>query len=180
MTAPPPPEPDASDGARPTSVLCYTDGACSGNPGPGGYGAILYWGGKSRELSAGFRLTTNQRMELRACIAGLQALTRPCRVTVITDSLYVVKGMREWVPGWRRRGWLRAGGKPVENLDLWQELYALSQKHETEFEWVKGHNGHAENERADALARSALKADGDRIDEGYEVGRRSGGGSSSS
>jgi ribonuclease HI len=155
----------------PARVFCYTDGACSGNPGPGGYGAILQWGPHRRELSAGFRLTTNQRMELRACIAGLEALNRPCPVTVVTDSLYVVKGMQEWVPGWIGRGWRRAGNKRVENLDLWQRLHELAQQHETRFEWVKGHDGHPENERADELARTAIGRGSPALDEPYERAR---------
>jgi ribonuclease HI len=153
-------------------VLCYTDGACSGNPGPGGYGVVLQWGEHSRELSAGFRHTTNQRMELMAPIAALQALKRPCRVTVVTDSLYIVKGMREWVPAWIARGWRRPGNKPVENLDLWQALFEASRRHEVQFEWVKGHSGHAENERADALARRAIQDGPLAVDEGYESAGR--------
>jgi ribonuclease HI len=152
----------------PGRVLCYTDGACSGNPGPGGYGVILRWGEHTRELSAGFRRTTNQRMELRACVAALHALKRPCRITLVTDSLYVVKGMQEWVPGWMKRGWRRPGNQPIENLDLWQELHELAGRHETTFEWVKGHDGHPENERADELAREAIQRDASTPDEGYE------------
>ena len=125
----------------------------------------------TRARSAAFRFTTNQRMELSGCIAGLKALKRSCSVIVVTDSLYVVKGMQEWVHNWKKRGWKRPGNKPVDNLDLWQELYALSQTHSAEFRWVKGHNGHPENERADELARQAIKDGAEAPDEGYEATR---------
>jgi ribonuclease HI len=135
----------------------FTDGACSGNPGPGGYGAILRHGRHVREISGCASNTTNNRMELMAVITALKVLKRPCRVRIVTDSNYVVKGMTEWMPGWLRRKWTNAQKKPVMNKDLWQELLELSREHQIDWQWVKGHHGHPENERCDQLAKEAMK-----------------------
>lgn len=137
-------------------VRIYTDGACKGNPGPGGWGALLRWGAHERELYGGERSTTNNRMELTAVIRALEALKRRSRVEVYTDSEYVKNGITEWLPNWKRRGWKTADRKPVKNLDLWQALDALAAKHEVHWHWVRGHAGHAENERADALANRGV------------------------
>ncbi len=134
-------------------VTIYTDGACSGNPGPGGWGAVLQFGAHERDLWGGERLTTNNRMELTAAIQALEALTRPCRVELHTDSQYVRQGITEWLPGWKARGWRTASKAPVKNDDLWRALDAARQRHEVTWRWVKGHAGHPLNERADALAR---------------------------
>ncbi len=139
-------------------VDAYTDGACSGNPGPGGWGVLLRMGRHEKELYGGEAHTTNQRMELTAAIRALQALKRRCRVTIHSDSKYVVQGMTEWIHGWKKRGWKNASRQAVANQDLWQELDRLSQQHEIRWQWVKGHAGHAENERADALARQGIPA----------------------
>ncbi|GAA5185013.1 ribonuclease HI [Niveibacterium umoris] len=137
-------------------VDIYTDGACSGNPGPGGWGAILRAGGHEKELFGGEASTTNNRMEMTAVIRALQALTRPVQVRVHTDSQYVQKGISEWIHGWKRRGWKTADNKPVKNDDLWRELDQLAALHKIEWLWVKGHAGHPENERADELARRGV------------------------
>jgi ribonuclease HI len=137
-------------------VEIFADGACSGNPGPGGWGAILRSGGHEKELSGYEAVTTNNRMELTAAIAGLAALKRPCRVRLTTDSEYLKKGMTEWLAGWVRRGWRNAQKQPVANRDLWERLQELAGFHQVEWHWVRGHNGHAENERCDALARAAI------------------------
>ncbi len=133
-------------------VYLFTDGACKGNPGPGGWGALLRYGSKEKELWGGELLTTNNRMELLAAIEGLKALTRACEVVLTTDSNYVKQGMEQWLAGWKRNGWRTASKEPVKNQDLWQQLDAQVQRHQIEWRWVKGHAGHAENERADALA----------------------------
>ncbi len=133
-------------------VEIYTDGACRGNPGPGGWAALLRMGDKERELSGGEPLTTNNRMELMAAIKGLEALKRPCRVQLFTDSNYVRDGITKWIHGWRRNGWKTADRKPVKNAELWQELLDATAPHRVEWHWVKGHSGHPENDRADALA----------------------------
>ena len=133
-------------------IEIFTDGACSGNPGPGGWGAILRTKGVEKELSGGEKDTTNNRMEMMAVIAALEALTRPCEVIVTTDSQYVMKGMMEWLPGWKKRNWLTAGKKPVKNVDLWQRMEKAADSHKLDWVWVRGHQGHAENERADQLA----------------------------
>jgi ribonuclease HI len=140
-----------------TPVLIYTDGACSGNPGPGGWGAVLMSGGHERELSGGEPLTTNNRMEIMAAIAALEALTRPCRVDLHTDSQYLRQGITEWIAGWKARGWKTADKKPVKNEDLWKRLDAARARHEVRWHWVKGHAGHPLNERADGLARDAIR-----------------------
>lgn len=139
------------------SVDIYTDGACSGNPGPGGWGAVLLYLGHRRELSGGETQTTNNRMEMMAVIAALGALKRPCRMTIHTDSVYVMKGATEWLPQWKKRNWLTADKKPVKNIELWQQLARLLAPHEVRWRWVKGHSGVPENERADELARQAIR-----------------------
>ena len=135
-------------------VEIHTDGACLGNPGPGGWAALLRHGGVERELAGGEAATTNNRMELMAAIMALEALKSPCEVVLSTDSQYVQKGIGEWLPNWIRRGWKTAGGDPVKNQDLWQRLHAAAQPHKVAWKWVKGHAGHAENERVDQLARA--------------------------
>ena len=137
-------------------VEIFTDGACRGNPGPGGWGAILRYGGNEKELYGAERETTNNRMELMAAIQALETLKRPCNVTLTTDSSYVQKGITEWLPAWKRRGWRTADKKPVKNQDLWQRLEAAMQPHRVHWHWVKGHSGHLENERADQLANLAV------------------------
>jgi ribonuclease HI len=136
-------------------VEIFTDGACKGNPGPGGWGAIIRFGEHEKELSGGEASTTNNRMELLAAIRGLEALKRPCRVRLYTDSIYVRDGITKWVHGWKRNGWKTADRKPVKNAELWQELIDAASSHEVEWNWVKGHSGHPENERADRLACDA-------------------------
>lgn len=134
-------------------VVIYTDGACSGNPGPGGWGVLLSYNGQVKELNGGERDTTNNRMELMAAIRALEALTRPCRVRLFTDSVYVRDGITKWIFGWKRNGWRTAAKKPVKNQDLWQRLDAAMAAHEVDWRWVKGHDGDPGNERADQLAR---------------------------
>lgn len=136
-------------------VEIWTDGACRGNPGPGGWGALLRWNGHERELSGGEPDTTNNRMELMAAICALEQLTRPCRVCLTTDSNYVRQGITEWLPRWRSNGWRTASRKPVRNVDLWQRLDEAASRHDVRWEWVRGHSGHPENERADRLATEA-------------------------
>ncbi|HZV80909.1 MAG TPA: ribonuclease HI [Geobacteraceae bacterium] len=140
-----------------TPIEIFCDGACSGNPGPGGFGAILRSGKTVKELSGSARETTNNRMELTAAITALEALTRPCSVVLTTDSQYLVKGMREWLTGWIRKGWINSKKEPVLNRDLWERLDALAKVHTIDWRWVRGHNGHPENERCDELARLAIK-----------------------
>lgn len=140
---------------KPT-VIVYTDGACKGNPGPGGWGAWLRSGEHEKELFGGERSTTNNRMELTAVIEALASLKRSCKVAVYTDSEYVRKGMTEWMSGWQRRGWKTADGKPVKNMELWQRLDALRKLHEVDWHWVRGHTGDPGNERADALANRGV------------------------
>ena len=138
-------------------IEIFTDGACSGNPGPGGWAAILRAGEHEKEISGGERLTTNNRMELMAAIKGLDALKNPSAVTLYTDSKYVMDGLTQWLPRWKANGWKTADKKPVKNVDLWQALdAAASRHHKVEWQWVRGHSGHPENERADALARGAI------------------------
>lgn len=139
------------------SVEIHTDGACLGNPGPGGWAALLRHNGTERELAGGEVQTTNNRMELLAAIMALEALKSPCEVVLSTDSQYVQKGIGEWLPNWIRRGWKTAGGEPVKNKDLWQRLEAAAKPHKVDWRWVKGHAGHVENERVDKLARSAAE-----------------------
>lgn len=137
-------------------VLLYTDGACRGNPGPGGWGAVLEHGSRRKTLHGGEANTTNNRMELTAVIQGLSALKRRCRVRVVTDSRYVMQGMTEWLPNWKKKRWRTAGGKPVMNVDLWQQLDEVVAGHEVEWEWVRGHSGHPGNEAADRLANRGI------------------------
>ena len=148
-------------------IEIWTDGACLGNPGPGGWGALMRWGGHSRELSGAEAETTNNRMELMAAIQALEALKRDqCRVCLVTDSKYVRDGITQWLPKWRLNGWKTANKKPVKNADLWQRLDQASQKHHVEWSWVKGHSGHPENERVDDLAREAAIAQSKRSTSG--------------
>ena len=133
-------------------VALYTDGACSGNPGPGGWAALLVYGKTEREISGGEAHTTNNRMELTATIEGLKQLKKPCAVTLYTDSKYVMDGFTQWLPGWIKKGWKTADKKPVKNADLWQALQAEAARHKITWHWVKGHSGHKENDRVDALA----------------------------
>ena len=137
-------------------VQLFTDGSCHGNPGPGGWGAILRWEGSEREFSGAEPATTNNRMELRAVIEGLRALREPCEVEVWTDSRYVVDGMNLWLAAWKRRDWRTADRKPVKNSEIWRELDAEAQRHRVRWHWVRGHDGHPENERADRLANAAI------------------------
>ncbi len=139
------------------TVEIFTDGACSGNPGPGGWGTVLRFGHAEKELSGGERDTTNNRMEMMAAIAGLEALKRPSRVKLTTDSTYLRDGITKWIHAWKTRGWKTADGKPVKNRELWQRLERALVGHSVDWHWVKGHSGHPENERADQLARSAIK-----------------------
>ena len=141
-------------------VEMATDGACKGNPGPGGWGVLLRAGATEKELSGGEQLTTNNRMELMAAIRGLEALKRPARVKLSTDSRYVMDGLTKWIKGWQRNGWKTADRKPVKNADLWQELLTASAPHRIDWTWVKGHAGHPDNERADKLASDAAVAAG--------------------
>lgn len=137
-------------------VVIYTDGACKGNPGPGGWGALLIYKGVEKELWGGDPNTTNNRMELMAAIAGLIALTRPCSVKLVTDSQYVMKGIQEWLPNWKKRGWKTASKEPVKNADLWQKLDEEVNRHQVSWQWVRGHTGHPGNERADQLANRGV------------------------
>ncbi|WP_249621027.1 ribonuclease HI [Desulfuromonas sp. CSMB_57] len=139
-------------------VEIFSDGACSGNPGPGGWGTLLRWDGHTKELSGFEAQTTNNRMEMMAAIAGLEALKRPCRARVTTDSQYLYKGITEWIHGWRKKGWKNSKKEEVANRDLWERLLELTSKHQVEWHWVRGHNGHPENERCDELARAAITA----------------------
>ena len=140
------------------TVEIFTDGACSGNPGPGGWGALLRFGDKEKELCGGEAESTNNRMELLAAIEALNALKRPCMVELTTDSVYVKNGITEWIHGWKQNGWRSAQKKPIKNADLWQALDVATANHDVKWFWVKGHAGHAENERADELARRGMAA----------------------
>lgn len=139
-----------------TQVEIFTDGACRGNPGPGGWGVLLRFGSEERQLCGGERETTNNRMELTAVIEALAALTRPCDVHLTSDSTYVLKGIQEWLPNWKKRNWKTASKKPVKNVDLWQKLDSLISKHKIDWHWIKGHSGHRENEIADELANRGI------------------------
>jgi ribonuclease HI len=145
-----------ADGAAIDTVEIFTDGACSGNPGPGGFGALLRWGTKERELWGAEPDTTNNRMELMAAIVALETLKRPMKVRVTTDSVYVKDGITKWIHGWKKNGWRTASKAPVKNEDLWKRLDAALATHTVEWRWVKGHSGHAENERVDELARKGV------------------------
>ena len=144
------------DKAQPGTVVIYTDGGCKGNPGPGGWGALLLYQGHEREIWGGEALTTNNRMELMAAIAALETLKRACRVELHTDSQYLRNGMTVWIGGWKARGWKNAENKPVKNADLWQRLDAARQRHEVSWHWVRGHDGQEENERAHDLAQRGI------------------------
>lgn len=137
-------------------IVIHTDGACRGNPGPGGWGALLEYNGTRKDLKGGEALTTNNRMELMAAISALEALREPCAVQLYTDSVYVRSGLLEWLPGWKKRGWKTADKKPVKNQDLWQRLDAAASRHQVEWHWVKGHAGHPGNEAADRLANEGI------------------------
>ncbi len=141
-----------------TPIEIYCDGACSGNPGVGGWGCILRHGEHEKELCGAVAATTNNRMELTAAISALESLTRPCHVVLTTDSQYLVKGMTEWLPGWVKKGWINSKKEPVLNRDLWERLIELTGRHKVTWAWVRGHAGHEENERCDALARGAIEA----------------------
>jgi ribonuclease HI len=163
-------------------LFAFTDGACSGNPGPGGWGALLVAREDGREvrrraLSGGEAMTTNNRMELTAAIEALEALARPTAITIVTDSNYLRDGVTRWIHGWKRNGWRTASGKPVKNEDLWRRLDAAAARHDVRWDWVRGHAGHVENEEADALARAGmrpfLKQEADRADEARRAGGRS-------
>ena len=138
------------------AVYIYTDGACRGNPGPGGWGVVLRYGSNEKEMYGGEPETTNNRMELMAAIRGLETLTKPCQVVLTTDSRYVMDGITSWMANWKKRGWKTASKQPVKNVDLWQRLDAAAQPHTIDWLWVKGHSGHPENERADALANRGI------------------------
>ncbi|MCU0752723.1 MAG: ribonuclease HI [Akkermansiaceae bacterium] len=151
-------------------VVIHTDGACKGNPGPGAYGAVLVCGKHRKEISAAYRLTTNNRMELRAAIAALDLLSEPCEVELHSDSKYLIDAIHQnWIDGWKRRGWRTAANQAVKNRDLWQHLMEAMAPHRIRWHWVKGHAGHRENERCDELANQAL-ASGDRIDDAGQAG----------
>jgi ribonuclease HI len=155
-------------------VEIFTDGACKGNPGIGGWGALLQYNGHTRELFGGEKLTTNNRMELLAVIRALEALKQPCRVRLHTDSTYVQKGISEWIHAWKARGWRTADKKPVKNDDLWRELDSLSQRHSIEWLWVRGHSGHDGNERADKLANmGAQTMQASVVDNSHSVSKKS-------
>jgi len=145
-----------NDDTAPQNVVVHTDGACSGNPGPGGWGAILHWGDHERELKGGEPHTTNNRMELMAAISALESLKRPCVVDVHTDSQYLRNGIMQWINNWKRNGWRTASKEPVKNVDLWKRLDSALHTHTVRWHWVKGHAGHDLNERADELAREAI------------------------
>lgn len=146
-----------AEGVAERIVLIYADGACKGNPGPGGWGVLLRAGGRETEMFGGEALTTNNRMELTAVIEGLLSLKKRAKARVYTDSQYVQKGISEWIHSWKRRGWLTADRKPVKNVDLWKKLDEVARGHDVQWHWVKGHAGHAENERADALANKGIE-----------------------
>ncbi|MDP5036614.1 ribonuclease HI [Alishewanella sp. SMS8] len=150
------------------TVTIYTDGSCLGNPGPGGYGSVLLYKQHRKELSGGFRLTTNNRMELLAAIVSLESLTSPCLVDLTTDSQYVRLGIMQWLAGWKRNNWKTSQKQPVKNQDLWQRLDAACSKHQIAWHWVKGHSGHPENERCDELARTAATDNATAIDSAFE------------
>ena len=150
-------------------IQIYTDGSCLGNPGPGGYGAVLIFNEHRKELSDGFAHTTNNRMEMLACIKSLEQLKEPCIVDLTTDSQYVRQGITKWISGWKKRGWKTAAKAPVKNVDLWKKLDAEQAKHTVAWHWVKGHSGHPENERCDDLARNAAEAKPTQEDIGYHT-----------
>jgi ribonuclease HI len=146
-----------SDGLEGKRIELYTDGACKGNPGPGGWGVLMRYGSVEKELCGGEANTTNNRMEMLAVISGLEAIKRASKVLITTDSQYVLKGINEWIEGWKARGWKTAAKQPVKNVDLWQRLDSALQGHDVQWQWVKGHAGHKDNERADDLANRGIK-----------------------
>ncbi|MDP2560635.1 ribonuclease HI [Psychrobium sp. 1_MG-2023] len=148
-------------------VDVFTDGSCLGNPGPGGYGALLIYANHKKELSSGYQLTTNNRMEMLAAIKALSALKEPCAVSLTTDSQYVRQGITSWLVNWKKRNWQTSNKTPVKNVDLWQQLDQQCQRHQVQWHWVKGHSGHTENERVDDLARAAAESTSLEVDEGY-------------
>lgn len=148
-------------------VYIYTDGSCLGNPGPGGYGALLIYKAHKKELSQGYQQTTNNRMELLAPIKALESLKEDCKVTITTDSQYVRQGITNWIHNWLKNNWKTASKQPVKNVDLWKQLHAQVQRHEIEWKWVKGHSGHPENERCDDLARTAAEGKNLIVDQGF-------------
>lgn len=150
---------------KPLSI--FTDGSCLGNPGPGGYGVVMKYKSQVKEISDGFALTTNNRMELLAPIIALEALKVPCKIVLTSDSQYMRQGITQWIHGWKKRGWLTSNKEPVKNVDLWKRLDAATDTHEIEWKWVKGHAGHIENERCDVLARKAAEAKPVQEDKGY-------------
>ena len=149
-------------------IEIYTDGSCLGNPGPGGYGAVLIFNKHRKELAEGYKRTTNNRMEMLACIKGLEQLSEPCSVDLTTDSQYVRQGITQWIHNWKKRGWKTAAKAPVKNVDLWKALDSAQEKHNVTWHWVKGHSGHPENERCDDLAREAAEAKPTQEDVGYD------------
>ncbi|MGS0691648.1 ribonuclease HI [Shewanella sp. 0m-4] len=154
-------------------ISIYTDGSCLGNPGPGGYGIVLKYKKQTKELADGFALTTNNRMELLAPIVALEVLKVPCQVILTSDSQYMRQGITQWIHGWKRKGWITSTNQPVKNVDLWKRLDAVSQRHQIDWRWVKGHAGHAENERCDDLARQAAEAKPKQEDTGYIIQQES-------
>jgi ribonuclease HI len=149
-------------------VEIFTDGSCLGNPGPGGYGAVLKYKNNNKELAQGYQLTTNNRMEMLATIVALQSLTQPCQVTLTTDSQYVRQGITQWITKWQKNNWKTASKQDVKNVDLWKKLNAENQRHTIQWNWVKGHSGHVENERCDDLARQAAEGNNLLPDTGYQ------------
>ncbi|WP_404339396.1 ribonuclease HI [Pseudoalteromonas mariniglutinosa] len=150
------------------TVEIYTDGSCLGNPGPGGYGIFMIYNGHEKKLSQGYKLTTNNRMEMLAAIVALETLTRPCTITLTTDSQYVKQGIESWIANWKQRNWQTSAKKPVKNVDLWQRLDSACQRHTVNWQWVKGHSGHKYNEIVDDLAREAASSQSLLDDEGYQ------------
>lgn len=155
--------------AEPKLVQIFSDGSCLGNPGPGGYGVVLVHGEHRKELSCGYRSTTNNRMELLGAIVGLEALKQPCRVTLTSDSQYMRQGITQWIRNWKKNGWRTASKAPVKNADLWRRLEQAAERHEVTWKWVKGHAGHPENERCDILARTAAESRATEADDAYEA-----------
>ncbi|KFZ37266.1 ribonuclease H [Shewanella mangrovi] len=149
-------------------IQIFTDGSCLGNPGPGGYGAILKYKQHIKELSKGYKLTTNNRMELLAVIVALESLKEPCKITLTSDSQYMRQGITQWIHNWKRKGWVTSNKTPVKNVDLWKRLDAACQQHQIDWQWVKGHAGHLENERCDELARTAAENKPTLEDSGYQ------------
>ncbi|MGB0894711.1 MAG: ribonuclease HI [Parashewanella sp.] len=150
-------------------IHIFTDGSCLGNPGPGGYGIVMKYKSHLKEMSGGFALTTNNRMELLAPIIALEALKEPCKIVLTSDSQYMRQGITQWIHGWKKKGWKTANRTPVKNVDLWQRLDAAQETHHIDWKWVKGHAGHIENEQCDKLARDAAEANPTDIDEGYQA-----------